>query len=155
MQEIFKTCLEDSRYEVSNLGIVRNKNSLKVIKPFDNGKGYLSVAFWVNNNTVRKRFYVHRLVANAFIENPLNKKEVNHKDGNKRNNTVVNLEWVTTSENKLYNFRVLGYKISEKNKKMNRERMIEYQKMNRSEILERLKYYRNLRKENAKKNQAK
>jgi len=146
MEEIFKTCVEDARYEVSNFGIVRNKKSKKIIKPFDNGHGYLSVAFWVNNNTIRKRFYVHRLVAVAFIKNPFNKLEVNHKDGNKQNNNINNLEWVTRSENLKHKFCALGCTISKKNRKITSERMKKYQQEHREEILKRLEYYRNLRK---------
>ena len=131
MKEIFKTCIEDNRYEVSNFGIVRNKKSKKIIKPFNNGLGYLTVGFWINNNTFKKRFYVHRLVAMAFIENPFNKTEINHKDGNKQNNNINNLEWTTRSENLKHNFRTLGYTISEKNRKITSERMKEYHKKNR------------------------
>lgn len=57
-----------------------------------------------------KTLYVHRLVAENFIENPLAKKEVNHIDGNRTNNNVSNLEWVTGSENLLHSYRVLNRK---------------------------------------------
>jgi hypothetical protein len=59
--------------------------------------GYLATDLYVNGVRHKKR--VHRLVAEAFIPNPENKPEVNHRDGNKMNNEVANLEWVTKSEN--------------------------------------------------------
>jgi len=57
------------------------------------------------NNGACKRFYVHRLIALVFIPNPLNKKVVNHIDGNKLNNTVTNLEWCTYSENLRHSYK--------------------------------------------------
>lgn len=69
------------------------------LKPEETKKGYLRVYLY-NNDGYRKHFKVHRLVAQAFIENPDGKPQVNHKDGNKHNNSVTNLEWVTDAENK-------------------------------------------------------
>lgn len=67
----------------------------RLLVPSDNGKGYLSV----KNSTGKGTSYVHRLVATAFIPNPKNLPEVNHKDGNKSNNKVSNLEWVSRKGN--------------------------------------------------------
>ena len=67
-------------------------NIYKQLKPWDNG-GYL----YVKLN--KKNYAVHRLVAETFIENPEGKSDVNHKDGNKYNNKVENLEWTTRKEN--------------------------------------------------------
>ena len=69
------------------------------LNPEETKKGYLRVDLY-DENGKRKHFKVHRLVAQAFIENPDGKPQVNHKDGNKHNNSVTNLEWVTDSENK-------------------------------------------------------
>lgn len=65
---------------------------------------YSYVCLCVNNKRKSKR--VHRLVAEAFIPNPENKSEVNHIDGNKQNNRVDNLEWVTGSENIQHGYRM-------------------------------------------------
>ena len=62
-----------------------------------NGLGYLQVKFTINNKVYHK--YIHRMVAEAFIPNPNNYTDVNHKDGNKQNNSVENLEWTTRSQN--------------------------------------------------------
>ncbi|MCI8618344.1 MAG: hypothetical protein HFJ60_08980 [Clostridia bacterium] len=92
-------------YQVSNLGRVRSfkyKNE-KILKFNYDKQGYLLVHLCLNG--VRRCKKVHRLVAQAFIENKNNKTYVNHKDGNKQNNNSNNLEWVTPSENNIHAFR--------------------------------------------------
>ena len=64
----------------------------------ETSKGYLRVHLYKDGK--RKHKKVHRLVANAFIPNPEGKPQVNHIDGNKQNNSITNLEWVTDAENK-------------------------------------------------------
>lgn len=107
MNEVWKDVVHyEGLYEVSNFGRVRNKKTqkIKVQKSNYNKKtgkgGYLFVDLWKYNNS--RREYVHRLVAMAFIPNPDNKPQVNHKDEIKTNNEVSNLEWVTVKENNNY-----------------------------------------------------
>ena len=97
MKEIWRKINE--RYSVSNLGNVKSNyaNKEKVLKPFVDVRGYLKVD--LRSPGYRKSVFVHRLVAEAFIPNPLNKKEVNHIDEDKTNNKVDNLEWCDTHYN--------------------------------------------------------
>ena len=86
-------------YWITKNGDVLNANG-KILKPYDNGYGYLMVD--LQNNGKRKHARIHRLVAEAFIPYPENLPEVNHKDENSHNNAVGNLEWCTSSYNKTY-----------------------------------------------------
>lgn len=84
-------------FMISENGLVLNKKTNGLIRSTVNRFGYLKLGFKVNGKY--KSFLVHRLVAQAFIPNPDNKRTVNHKDGNKKNNDVENLEWMTHKEN--------------------------------------------------------
>lgn len=90
-------------YEVKPNGEVVNIKTGKVLKPFKNTRGYLQVMLY--NNGKPKSFSVHRLVAQAFIPNPDNLPQVNHKDEVKTNNNVENLEWCTYEYNANYGTR--------------------------------------------------
>lgn len=90
-------------YQVSTLGNVRNVMTEKTLKHRNNGNGYIRIELWKNH--VGTKYYVHRLVADAFIEKPEGCSEVNHKDLNPSNNNVDNLEWVTSSENTMHAIR--------------------------------------------------
>ena len=89
-------------YIVSSDGSVWSLNygrtgKMKELKPGTNGCGYLQVALCSKGQRVRK--YIHRLVAEAFISNPENKPQVNHKDEDKTNNCIDNLEWCNAEYN--------------------------------------------------------
>ena len=104
-------------YEISNLGRVKCIQQIRevghspnrvrklfkvdrLLNPWDNGRGYRVVSFGASG--VRKNYYVHRLVAEHFIPNPNGLEEVNHKDFNKSNNHVDNLEWCDRRYNAYY-----------------------------------------------------
>lgn len=99
----WKDVVEDPNYEVSIYGEVYSKRTHKQLSQGDDGSGYPMVVLCGPYGTRTRK--VHRLVAEAFIPNPYNKREVNHIDGNKRNNKVTNLEWVTHQENIQHAFR--------------------------------------------------
>lgn len=114
----------ESCYLVSNLGRIKTIGRYikrrwetpifypeKFLVPRIDRYGYVKVSLYQNG--LIKHTTLHRIVAEAFIKNPLNKKEVNHIDGNKLNNRAVNLEWVTNRENIIH---------AERNGLRNRER---------------------------------
>jgi hypothetical protein len=113
----------EGRYWATKSGEIINKNGY-VIEPYDNGYGYLIVD--LRSGGKRKHKRVHRLIAETFIPNPHGLPEVNHKDENKHNNSVANLEWCDSSYNKRYgsgrSSRAVGMrKVWEERRKANDE----------------------------------
>ena len=109
MEEIIWKPIEGfTNYEVSNTGLVRSLRVkktgevvCKILRLHDNGHGYLAAPLVIKKK--QYMMYVHRLVASAFIPNVDNLPQVNHKDENKSNNNVDNLEWCTAKYNLSYN----------------------------------------------------
>lgn len=143
MKEIWKDIKGyENIYQVSNLGRIKTLDKYvnclygqkrlikeKIIKTFKNNNGYFITSLYVNSKS--KKFLVHRLVAEAFIPNPDNKPQINHIDGNKENNCVDNLEWVTQSENELHASKFGLTKrqkevVAENNKKLKSKRVFQY-----------------------------
>ena len=86
-----------SNYQISNFGNCKNIKTGRILKPGTDGKGYFFVILTEDGDRSTKK--LHRLVANAFLENPENKSCVDHKDRCKTNNHVSNLRYATDSEN--------------------------------------------------------
>ena len=102
MVEIWKTIEDYPNYMISSMGRVKslgnNKTRKEKIRKLQNSKdGYLQIELWKNGNG--KKYQVHRLVAEAFIDNPNNNPEIDHINTNKTDNRVCNLRWVTPKEN--------------------------------------------------------
>lgn len=110
--ELWKNIDIASNYEVSNLGNIRNIKSGQILNPGISGNGYKQVSLKMNDTGKFKKQYVHRLVAQYWLDNPEDKREVNHKNLDRTDNRAENLEWLTSSENQKHKFENSDYKTS-------------------------------------------
>lgn len=120
-------------YDVSSLGRVRSRTRAvwngsgyfikegQILKPYRLPNGYLRVAM-----EKKKTYYVHRLVAEAFLPNPQKFPQINHKDENKQNNTIDNLEWCTGKYNANYGTRNLRSAAKHRGKTINNKSVAQY-----------------------------
>lgn len=125
MQEIWKDIRGfENLYQISNLGKVKSLKygKEKVLRPKRTRGDYLSIGLYKDKKCYT--FRIHRLVADTFIPNPLNKEEVNHKNKNKKDNRLINLEWCTRKENIEHRGFVGAKELKELKEKINRA--IEY-----------------------------
>jgi len=100
--KIWKPILDFEDYIISNFGEIKNKHN-QILKPRKDKDGYLRIKLF--HNTIPKRNGVHTLVLNTFLYHKLLGLTCNHKDGNKLNNFINNLEWVTQSNNNKHAYR--------------------------------------------------
>lgn len=104
IKEVWKSVPSyEDKYEISNSGYVRNYKTKKLLAFTKSNRGYLRVCLC--NGGISKKMSVHRIVAEVFLDNPNQYPQVNHKDGNKENNLVDNLEWCTCKENIMHAIR--------------------------------------------------
>ena len=98
-----KTIPMHEKYLIYENGNIYSTIRSKYLKPDLSGDGY--PRYTLSDNGTSKRLFAHRIVAELYLTNELNKPFINHKDGNKQNNNYNNLEWVTTSENNAHAYR--------------------------------------------------
>lgn len=99
---MWKKIIGFPNYSVSSFGNVRNDSTMHILKPWESTGNYLYVALCDKGKKKTKR--VHRIVAEAFCLKHYDDTEVNHIDGDKKNNNAENLEWVTKSENVIHSY---------------------------------------------------
>lgn len=97
------------KYFIYKSGAVVNTKTKRILKFHDNGKGYKKITLTINGKP--HQYYIHRLVANLYVKNPLNLNQVNHKNGIKSDNYYLNLEWCTNSMNQIHAHKI-GLKVS-------------------------------------------
>ena len=102
-KECWKKINSEENYQISNFGRVKNVKTNRILKPNLMRNGYLKIHLYKHGK--RSSFFIHRLVALAFVPNPKELPQVNHIDENKSNNLSSNLEWVSAKENVNYGQR--------------------------------------------------
>lgn len=130
MEEVWRDVVGwEELYSISNLGNVWSKRNSKILKLTENRDGYLKA--YLCSPHLKKRYFVHRLVASAFIINPKNKETVNHINGNKKDNNILNLEWSSRSENCQHAYDTgLQQKIKiNRNRKLNEIQVLEIRRL--------------------------
>lgn len=115
--EKYKEIIGFENYSVSNIGNVKSNNIDKILSPELLKSGYHRVKLFKNGKS--KKILIHRLVAEHFLDNPENKPFVNHKNGIKTDNRLINLEFVSAKENTSHAFNI-GLMKNEKGEKCNR-----------------------------------
>lgn len=117
--EFWRPIPDFSGYQISTWGRIlsvmpwRGSSDRLLKQDFNKHTGYFMIC--LRRNRERHKDVVHRLMAKTYLRNPDGKATVNHKDGNRRNNHISNLEWATYSENSFHKCRVLGYGCGENN----------------------------------------
>ena len=99
INEEWRSISEYGNYQVSNIGRVKNVDTHRILKPNIRQNGYYQICLSQNNS--KTQLYIHRLVAQEFIENPDNKNVVDHMNRNRADNTIKNLRWVSNAENQM------------------------------------------------------
>lgn len=99
---IYQNINYGNRLQISNYGDIKNINTNHIYKLYNIGRGYLGVCISLGSRKNKKCFRAHKAVAESFISNPFNYAQVNHKDGNKHNNYIENLEWCNNSQNQIH-----------------------------------------------------
>ena len=128
--EIWKDVKDyEGLYQVSNLGSLKSNKGYK--KASVNQDGYYQTTLYKNGK--KRNVLVHRIVAEAFLPNLNNKPTVNHKDGNKLNNKLDNLEWATNKEQTNHSINVLGNKSVISDKCRKRQKELHQRKVRRSD----------------------
>lgn len=112
--ENWKKVSDFINYSISDYGRLRNDKSGRILKGGKDKDGYIQAILCNNGKRFNRR--IHRLVAEAFLPNTENKPQINHKDGNKQNNNINNLEWSTNQENQDHFWRVINSDINKENR---------------------------------------
>jgi len=108
LKEIWRVIPDFPLYSASNLGRIKNKKTGTILKPYKNKKGYfdISIPKDVNLKSIRATKRIHKLISMTFLGKCTDGKEVNHKNCIKTDNSLKNLEYVTSRENSIHSIKM-------------------------------------------------